>query len=168
MNNVILIGMPGVGKSTLGVLLAKTLGFGFVDTDLLIQAQEGHLLRELIGSLGSQGFLDLEESLCATLALSQTVVATGGSVVYGPKAMAHLKALGTVVYLKLDYEPLAQRLGNLQLRGVVLQPGQTLQTLYQERVPLYQQYADITVDCGGKDIEASLAQVLAALEANHV
>ena len=120
MNNVILIGMPGVGKSTLGVLLAKTLGFGFVDTDLLIQAQEGQLLRELIGSLGSQGFLDLEESLCATLALSQTVVATGGSVVYGPKAMAHLKALGTVVYLKLDYEPLAPRVGNLPLRGVVL------------------------------------------------
>lgn len=164
MNNVILIGMPGVGKSTLGVLLAKTLGLGFVDTDLLIQAQEGRLLRELIGSLGSQGFLALEERVCAALDLDRTVIATGGSVVYGPQAMAHLKTLGAVVYLQLDYQPLAQRLGNLQHRGVVLQPGQTLETLYRERVPLYRRYADVTVDCGGKDIEACLAQVLAALK----
>lgn len=163
MNNVILIGMPGVGKSTLGVLLAKTLGLGFLDTDLLIQSQEGCLLRDLIETLGSQGFLALEGKTCAALNVTHTVIATGGSVVYEAEAMEHLKTLGTVVYLKLDYAPLAQRLGNLQLRGVVLQPGQTLRTLYDERIPLYERYADRTVDCGEKDIEASLAQVLEAL-----
>ncbi|MCI8414485.1 MAG: shikimate kinase [Ruminiclostridium sp.] len=164
MKNLILIGMPGAGKSTLGVLLAKALGLDFVDTDLLIQAQEGKLLRELIAQLGSDGFLALEGRTCAALTLEHSVVATGGSVVYEPEAMAHLKSLGTIVYLALDYPSLERRLDNLTRRGVVLQPGQTLKTLYDERVPLYRRYADLTVDCGGGDIEHSLAQVLEALE----
>ena len=143
MHNVILIGMPGVGKSTLGVLLAKTLGMTFLDTDLVIQDQKKALLRELI---------------------AQHVIATGGCVVYEPEAMAHLREIGTVVYLKLGYKALARRLGNLKNRGVVLRPGQTLRMLYEQRIPLYETYAHITVDCGGQDIEHTLDRVLRALE----
>lgn len=164
MNNVILIGMPGCGKSTLGVLLAKALGMTFLDTDLVIQDQEHALLRDLIHTHGSDGFLALEETTCARLEASNSVIATGGSVVYEPKAMAHLAELGTIVYLKLGYKALARRLGNLEKRGVVLRPGQTLRMLYDERVPLYEKYAQITVDCGGQDIEHTLARVRRALE----
>ena len=138
MHNVILIGMPGVGKSTLGVLLAKTLGMTFLDTDLVIQDQKKALLRELI--------------------------AQHGIVVYEPEAMAHLREIGTVIYLKLGYKALARRLGNLKNRGVVLRPGQTLRMLYEQRIPLYETYAHITVDCGGQDIEHTLDRVLRALE----
>lgn len=164
MNNVILIGMPGVGKSTLGVLLAKSLGMTFLDTDLVIQNREGALLRELIARHGIDGFLALEGEVCAGLAAEHSVIATGGSVVYEPQGMAHLRQLGTVVYLKLGYRALSRRLGNLKNRGVVLRPGQTLRMLYDERVPLYEKYAHITVDCGGQDIEHTLARVLRALE----
>ena len=153
MHNVILIGMPGVGKSTLGVLLAKTLGMTFLDTDLVIQDQKKALLRELIAQHGIDGFLALE--------------GTGGSVVYEPEAMAHLREIGTVVYLKLGYKALARRLGNLKNRGVVLRPGQTLRMLYEQRIPLYETYAHITVDCGGQDIEHTLDRVLRALEKAH-
>ena len=117
MDNIILIGMPGVGKSTLGVLLAKTLGMTFLDTDLVIQEQEGALLRDLIADRGIEGFLDLEGEVCAHLQAHRTVVATGGSVVYRSQAMAHLRELGTVVYLKLGYRALAKRLGSLKRRG---------------------------------------------------
>ena len=113
---------------------------------------------------GSDGFLALEESICAQLDVNNSVIATGGSVVYEPNAMAHLSQLGTVVYLKLGYKALARRLGNLEKRGVVLRPGQTLRMLYDERVPLYEQYAHITVDCGGQDIEHTLRRVRRALE----
>ncbi|MDO4517066.1 MAG: shikimate kinase [Bacillota bacterium] len=163
MENVILIGMPGVGKSTLGVLLAKALGYRFLDTDLALQAQEGCLLREIIAARGRDGFLDLENRLCLSLRPDRTVIATGGSVVYSPAAMAHLRSIGTVVYLKLSPKDLAQRLGDLNKRGVVLRPGQTLETLCQEREPLYQQYAHLTADCGGRDIEQSVALVLRQL-----
>ena len=155
MHNVILIGMPGVGKSTLGVLLAKTLGMTFLDTDLVIQDQKKALLRELIA---------LEGTVCAGLQAENAVIATGGSVVYEPEAMAHLREIGTVVYLKLGYKALARRLGNLKNRGVVLRPGQTLRMLYEQRIPLYETYAHITVDCGGQDIEHTLDRVLRALE----
>lgn len=163
MNNVILIGMPGVGKSTLGVLLAKALGLRFLDTDLIIQSQENRLLREIIASEGIDGFLEIENKACLGLQTSGAVIATGGSVVYSAEAMTHLKTLGPVVYLKLDYPALARRLGSLKRRGVVLRPGQTLKMLCEERVPLYEQYADFTVDCGGQDIESSLDLVLAEL-----
>ncbi len=163
MDNVILIGMPGAGKSTLGVLLAKALGYRFLDTDLILQAQEGRLLREIIAAEGIDGFLARESRVCAALQADRAVIATGGSVVYSPEAMAHLRSLGTVVYLRLGYHALARRLGSLKKRGVVLRPGQTLKTLYEERAPLYARFAHLTVDCGGQSAEQCVARILQRL-----
>lgn len=162
--NIVLIGMPGVGKSTLGVVLAKELGYEFVDADLLIQKRENRLLKEIIAEDGVDGFLKIENDVNAGIDCHKTVIATGGSVIYGAKAMEHLKEIGTVVYLKLDYETLDSRLGSLNARGVVLKDGQTLKSLYEERVPLYEKYADVIVDEGGLDLEATLKQVLSALK----
>ncbi len=158
--NIVLIGMPGVGKSTLGVVLAKELGFQFVDADLLIQERENRLLKEIIAEDGVEGFLKIENDVNASIRAEKTVIATGGSVIYGSEAMEHLKEIGTVVYLKLDYDTLDSRLGNLKGRGVVLKDGQTLQDLYNERIPLYEKYADVIVDEGGLDLEQTLTQVL--------
>ncbi len=166
-NNIILIGMPGVGKSTLGVVLAKELGFEFVDADLLIQKREKRLLKEIIAQDGVDGFLAIENHVNASIEAENTVIATGGSVIYGPEAMEHLKAIGTVVYLKLDYNTLDSRLGSLKGRGVVLKEGQNLLSLYNERVPLYERYADVTVDEAGLDLEATLTAVLAGLYLNE-
>ncbi len=166
-NNIILIGMPGVGKSTLGVVLAKELGFEFVDADLLIQKREKRLLKEIIAQDGVDGFLAIENHVNASIEAENTVIATGGSVIYGPEAMEHLKAIGTVVYLKLDYNTLDSRLGSLKGRGVVLKEGQNLLSLYNERVPLYEKYADVTVDEAGLDLEATLTAVLAGLYLNE-
>ena len=160
MNNVVLIGMPGVGKSTLGVVLAKELGYEFVDADLLIQKREKRLLKDIIAEEGVEGFLKIENDVNASIQTDKTVIATGGSVIYGAEAMEHLKEIGTVVYLRLDYETLDSRLGSLKGRGVVLKDGQTLKSLYEERVPLYEKYADVIVDEYGLDLESTLSEVL--------
>ena len=157
--NIVLIGMPGVGKSTIGVILAKQLGYQFVDADLLIQQQEKRLLHQIITQEGLEGFLAIENRVNASIDAERSVIATGGSVVYGKEAMEHLRSIGTVVYLKLSYEALQSRLRNLKDRGVVLREGQTLLDLYQERTPLYEKYADLVVDEEGLDIEQTREQI---------
>lgn len=141
--NLVLIGMPGVGKSTLGVLAAKELAVPFVDTDLLIQTAHGKRLQEIIREKGLAGFRAIEEAAVCSLAISGTVIATGGSVVYSPKAMEHLRTHGFIVWLDLSLPLLEQRLGDLDARGVVRTPGQTLHALYKERQPLYARYAQV-------------------------
>ena len=163
MNNVTLIGMPGAGKSTLGVVLAKILGYEFLDSDLLIQKTEKRRLYEIIDQEGTEGFKAIENRVNASIQTDRTVIATGGSVVYCSEAMEHLKSIGKVIYLKISLESLAKRLGNLEKRGVLLKEGQTLKSLYEERTPLYEKYADIVVDEEGKDLEASLQAVLETL-----
>lgn len=138
--------MPGAGKSTVGVLLAKIAGLEFIDSDIVIQKEEGRLLHEIISDEGTDGFIKIEERINAGLNPHDSVIATGGSVIYGPAAMEHLKDISTIVYLKLEYEALALRLGDLKKRGVALKEGQTLLDLYNERIPLYEKYADVVVD----------------------
>ena len=147
MNNIILIGMPGCGKSTVGVVLAKVLGMDFIDSDLVIQKEMGAKLSQLIDQHGNAGFREIENRINAAMEAENSIIATGGSVVYGEDAMRHLKDIGTVVYLKLSYEAIEDRLGDLHARGVTIQPGWTLRDLYNERVPLYEKWADVTVDC---------------------
>ena len=158
-SNIILIGMPGAGKSTVGVVLAKRRGSRFLDSDLLIQEKYGALLHELIAEHGLEGFLRIEEEVNASIEAKRTVIATGGSVVYGAAAMEHLKETGKVVYLKLSCGTIKERLGDLKERGVALQKGQTLEDLYRERAPLYEKYADVTVDCEEKSIREIVEQL---------
>ena len=147
MHNIILIGMPGCGKSTVGVVLAKAANMDFIDSDLVIQKQMGKKLSQIIDESGDAGFRAIENRINAKLAAENSVIATGGSVVYGEDAMRHLKDIGTVVYLKLSYEAIEDRLGDLHARGVSIQPGMTLRDLYDERIPLYEKWADVTVNC---------------------
>lgn len=163
--NVVLIGMPGVGKSTVGVVLAKVLGYEFIDADLLIQKAEGKLLHEIIDERGTDGFIEVENRVNSQIDTHRSVIATGGSVVYGKEAMEHLRSIGTVVYLKQNLRPLERRLRNLKGRGVVLKPGQTLADLYKERTILYEKYADVTVEQYKLTVDQSLKKVLKALEA---
>jgi shikimate kinase len=162
--NIVLIGMPGVGKSTVGVILAKMLGYQFLDSDLLIQQQEGKLLREIIAERGTEGFLAVENRVNAAIDAHRAVIATGGSAVYGREAMEHLAGIGTIVYLAVAYEPLAKRLADIKSRGVVLREGQDLHDLYLERTPLYEQYADIRIEQTGLDVEQSVEQILEELK----
>lgn len=164
-NNIIMTGMPASGKSTLGVLLAKFMGYSFLDVDLVIQEKTGKLLKEIIAERGNEGFLKLEEEINAGLQVEKTIISPGGSVIYGEKAMEHFKEIGTVVYLKLAYEDLEKRLGNLQERGVVLREGMTLLDLYNERVPYYERYADVVIDETGKDFEQVEHELQAYFEA---
>ena len=166
MKNIVLIGMPGVGKSTIGVILAKELGYQFVDADLLIQKQEKRLLKEIISEEGIEGFIAIENQVNASIEANRTVIATGGSVVYGREAMEHLGEIATVIYLKLSYKALRKRLGNLKNRGVVLRDGQTLKDLYEERVVLYEKYADITIDEENKNLEETLQSIVDSLKLN--
>lgn len=158
-DNIVLIGMPGVGKSTIGVILAKVLGYQFIDADLLIQKSEGKLLKDIIREKGTDGFIEVENRVNSQIDAHRCVIATGGSVVYGKEAMDHLKSIGTVVYLKQNLWHLEKRLRNIKGRGVVLKPGQTLKDLYEERTILYEKYADITVDEHGLNIEETLEAV---------
>lgn len=147
MKNLILIGMPSAGKSTVGVIVAKILGMNFTDTDVLLQTQTGRLLQDIINEDGIKAFLEQEEKCLLSLQSQNTVIATGGSAVYSQKAMQYLKTLGKIIYLHIDNETVRKRLNNLRTRGVVLTPGQTLEDIYQERLPLYKKYADIFIDC---------------------
>lgn len=162
-SNIVLIGMPGVGKSTIGVILAKIIGYHFLDSDLVIQDREKRLLHEIISSEGTDGFLKIENDVNASLDAERTIIATGGSVVYGKEAMQHLKEIGKVVYLKADYPTIQKRLGNLEKRGVALKPGQTLKDLFDERTALYEKYADVTVDEKGLGTEETIGEVLRGL-----
>lgn len=148
--NITLIGMPASGKSTVGVLLAKRLGYSFVDTDIVIQEKEGRLLKEIIEQDGLEGFLEVENRINSELDVTRSVIAPGGSVIYGKEAMEHLKEISVVVYLKLSYHEVKSRLGDLKDRGVALKDGMTLKELYEERIPYYEKYADITVDENGR------------------
>ncbi|MGI6006541.1 MAG: shikimate kinase [Ruminococcus sp.] len=159
-NNLILIGMPAVGKSTVGVILAKELGYQFLDSDLLIQQKEGKLLKDIIASKGAEGFISVENSVNASIEASRSVIATGGSVVYGKEAMRHLQEIGEIIYLKISYACLEARLHNLRGRGVVLKKGQTLYDIYKERTILYEKYADDTIDVSEKGIEETLEEIL--------
>ena len=146
--HIILIGMPACGKSTVGVLAAKTLGYRFIDSDLIIQERQGRRLHRIIREEGQAGFLAIEEAVNLTLGNDDTpsVIATGGSAVYSPAAMEHFKSVGTVVYLRLSFETVKKRLGNFTHRGVIMPEGYTLRDLYDERCALYEKYADIIVD----------------------
>ena len=161
--NVTLIGMPGAGKSTVGVVLAKILGYHFLDSDLEIQEQTGKLLHELITEHGDEGFLEIENRVNAGLTVDKTVIATGGSAVFGEDAMKHLQEISTVVYLRLPYKSLKRRLGDLKKRGVVLKPGQTLKDLVDYRTPYYEKYADLVMECEGRQIRQIVAQIVEML-----
>lgn len=163
MDNIILIGMPGSGKSTVGVLLAKIEGYRFLDTDLLIQETEGKKLYEIIRDHGNDYFRALENRVIASVTADHTVIATGGSAVYGEQAMEHLKTIGTVVYLKVDPGELACRINDLPTRGIVMNQGETIADLYLERAPLYEKYADITVVCNQSDLTQNARRIADAV-----
>jgi shikimate kinase len=162
--NIVLVGMPGAGKSTLGVILAKALGWKFVDTDLAIQEREGRLLQEILDTDGPNAFRRIEEAVVLSLACRNTVIATGGSVVYSEKAMAHLSKDGVVIYLPITFAEMERRLINITTRGIVLVNGENLRAMYDERVPLYERYADIVVGCEGGHFEECVATALCELE----
>jgi shikimate kinase len=164
MKNIILIGMPGAGKSTVGVILAKTLGMTFVDTDIAIQERTGRLLQEIIDADGPAAFLKTEEETALSLSCRNSVIATGGSVVFSGTAMAHLKEGGVVVYLAISFEEMERRLKNITTRGIVLFSGESLFDMYHERVPLYEKYADITVECEREDFEVVVGKVIGEIE----
>ena len=155
-SNIVLIGMPGVGKSTVGVILAKILGYQFLDADLVIQQQTGKLLKDIIAEVGPEGFIQVENAVNAGIETEHTIIATGGSVIYGKEAMEHLASIGTVVYLKVGFDVLTRRLSDIKGRGVVLKDGQDLAGLYEERTPLYEQYADICICEDGLSVEETV------------
>lgn len=162
--NITLIGMPGVGKSTVGVILAKIIGYEFIDSDIVIQKQEGRLLKDIIAEVGSDGFLEIENRVHTRMDVTHSVISPGGSICYCKEGLEHLQDISTVVYLKLDYSQLERRLGNLTARGVVLKNGQSLRDLYEERTPLYEKYAHVILDESDLTVEDTLKAVMEALE----
>ena len=164
-DNIILIGMPTSGKSTMGVILAKILGYRFLDADIVIQEKEGKKLSQIIEEEGVDGFIEIENRINAAVETEKTVIATGGSVVYGKEAMDHYKNIGKVVYLKVDMDTLTKRLHNAKQRGVVMREGQSLISLYNERSALYEKYADITIEEKDLAMEEVIDITLEALKA---
>jgi shikimate kinase len=160
MENIILIGMPGAGKSTMGVILAKTLGRHFIDTDIVAQETSGRLLQDIIDEEGTGAFLKTEEKTILSLHCRNAVIATGGSVVFSESAMKYLKKDGVVIYLKISFDEMARRLRNITTRGIVLPGGQSLREMYNQRVPLYEKYADITIDCAEEDFENCVGNII--------
>ena len=162
--SVVLIGMPAAGKSTVGVVLAKTLGKQFVDTDLLIQDREGMLLQDIINTKGDAYFRQVEEAVLSELDLDHAVIATGGSAIYYPKGMKNLAELGPIIYLQLSVPTLIKRLNNIETRGISMAPGQTIEDLARERIPLYEDYADIVMPTEGLDVEETIERICIALK----
>ena len=160
MKNIVLIGMPSAGKSTVGVVLAKTLGMSFVDSDLVIQEKTGRLLQDIINEDGIDDFLEIEENSILSLKVKNTIIATGGSVIFCNKAIEHLKLEGIVVYLKVEFEEIVKRLDNITTRGVVLANGYSLKDMYNERAPLYEKYSDVIIDCSKKGVEEIIFNVI--------
>lgn len=162
--NIILIGMPGCGKSTVGVVCAKILGYNFIDCDIYIQKKHGKLLWELIEELGCERFIEVEDDALCEIECEGSVVATGGSAVYGEKAMEHLRSLGVVVYLSLSLENVREHIGNTGVsRGVVYRRGADLDTLYAERTPLYEKYADVVIDCNDLNVTQAAKEIAALI-----
>lgn len=162
--NIILIGMPGAGKSTCGVLAAKLLLKNFFDTDLLIQSLENKRLQQIINDRGVDAFKKAEEAAVLSLDIKGTVIATGGSVVYSERSMRHLQSMGRLIYLHLSFDEMQKRITNLNTRGIVLQNGETLKDMYDERLPLYEKYADFIIDCDGNSIDDTVAEIVAAVQ----
>jgi shikimate kinase len=165
-NSVSLIGMPGSGKSTIGIVLAKALGYSFVDTDVLIQSAEKNLLQEIINDRGIAYFLEIEEKAILSVSGGSRVIATGGSAVYGEKAMRHLQDLGMVIYLRMDLETIVKRIRNFETRGIVIGADQTVEDIYRIRAPLYEKYARLTIDCRDKEFECIVGEICRALHAD--
>ena len=165
-DNVVLIGMPGAGKSTLGVVLAKIVNKSFIDADLLIQGQCGKTLQKIIDEMGPDGFIEIEGQVLSSVETHNCVIATGGSAVYSDGAMRHLAEIGTIVYLQISYESLVARLSDLQERGVVLKGGigMSLRELFDERKPLYEKYAEVTVNVDDLSITAAARKVASIVE----
>ena len=161
--NVVLIGMPASGKSTCGVIAAKVLLKNFFDTDLLVQGLEQSRLQELIDTRGTDYFFEAEEKAILSLQLEATVIATGGSVIYSEKAMQHLKSLGKVIYLRMSYEKMLERINDLTTRGIVVKKGTTLLDMYNERIPLYEKYADCIIDCDSNTVEETVEEIIKAI-----
>jgi shikimate kinase len=166
-NNIVLIGMPGAGKSTVGVLLAKYLGLAYLDTDLAIQTSQGCTLQEIFDRHGLAEFLRIEEQVVLGLTVCRHVIATGGSVVYSQRAMQHLRCGAVTVHLDADPSLLAARIDDLGSRGIAMPTGQDLAALYAERRPLYHKYADATVDCGSRTPNEVVRRMMAVLSPDH-
>ena len=166
-NNLILIGMPASGKSTVGIILAKVIGYDFIDSDLLIQRRERMRLPEIIQNKGVDGFIEVENEVNSSIEASRCVISTGGSAVYGEEAMQHFREIGAVIYLQVDFEVIRKRLHNIKRRGVVLRDGQTLRDLYDERCALYEKYADMVVREADGEIEDVVAEIICRIRENQ-
>lgn len=162
--NIVLIGMPGSGKSTCGVLAAKALLKNFFDTDLLFQGLEEKKLQDIIDENGIEYFLNAEEQTILSLDINATVIATGGSVVYSDKSMEHLKKGGKIIFLNLSYDTMVDRIKNITTRGVVVKKGDSLKDMYNERLPMYQKWADVIIDCDNKTVEETVAEIVKVAE----